>query len=138
MRTAKMAVPQFAVGWRRPPYFGVCDVPKGHVLAQACFGLRRLAAAFPAEASFGGTKTAKGQSILPLRPKAATIRIHPPYGGKAGLSCQILCLVRVRGWLDSLIRPHRSGRRPVRASCDPSWPDWRRLHKWSARKSRRV
>ena len=46
MRTAKMAVPQCAAGWRRPPHFGVCDVPKGHVLAQACFGLRRLAASF--------------------------------------------------------------------------------------------
>ncbi len=46
VRTARMAVPQCAVGWRRPPHFGVCDVPKGHVLAQACFGLRRLAAGF--------------------------------------------------------------------------------------------
>ena len=64
-----MAVPQFAAGWRRPPHFGVCDVPKGHVLALASTdfnaGARRTCPTVPSTAEVHALSKSRGGSRTP-------------------------------------------------------------------------
>ncbi len=78
MRTAKMAVPQCAAGWRRPPHFGVCDVPKGHVLALASTDFNAGGAYVP-----DGTKYRRGSRLIqePRRkPNCGYLRATPLCG----------------------------------------------------------